>query len=33
LFLSALVLFVLTFVLNTIAEVVRSRLRKKYGSL
>lgn len=33
LFLSALVLFVLTFILNTVAEVVRSRLRKKYGSL
>ena len=33
LFLSALVLFVLTFVLNTVAEVVRARLRKKYGSL
>ncbi len=33
LFLSALVLFVLTFILNTIAEIVRSRLRKKYGSL
>lgn len=33
LFLSALVLFVLTFVLNTIAEVIRTRLRKKYGSL
>ncbi len=33
LFLSALVLFVLTFVLNTVAEIVRSRLRKKYGSL
>lgn len=33
LFLSALVLFVLTFFLNTIAEVVRTRLRKKYGSL
>jgi phosphate transport system permease protein len=33
LFLSALVLFVLTFVVNTIAEVVRTRLRKKYGSL
>lgn len=33
LFLSALVLFVLTFFVNTIAEVVRSRLRKKYGSL
>lgn len=33
LYLSALVLFVLTFFLNTMAEVVRSRLRKKYGSL
>lgn len=33
LFLSALVLFVLTFILNTLAELVRSRLRKKYGSL
>ncbi|MCC2636950.1 MAG: transporter permease subunit [Moraxellaceae bacterium] len=33
LFLSALVLFVLTFVLNTVAEIVRTRLRKKYGSL
>lgn len=33
LFLSALVLFVITFVLNTIAEIVRTRLRKKYGSL
>ncbi|MCD6060186.1 MAG: ABC-type uncharacterized transport system, permease component [Moraxellaceae bacterium] len=33
LFLSALVLFVLTFVLNTVAEIVRARLRKKYGSL
>lgn len=33
LFLSALLLFVLTFVLNTVAEVVRNRLRKKYGSL
>jgi phosphate transport system permease protein len=33
LFLSALVLFVLTFVLNTAAEIVRTRLRKKYGSL
>lgn len=33
LFLSAFVLFVLTFVLNTAAEVVRNRLRKKYGSL
>lgn len=33
LFLSALVLFVLTFILNTVAEIVRNRLRKKYGSL
>ncbi len=33
LFLSALVLFVLTFIVNTIAEIVRTRLRKKYGSL
>jgi phosphate transport system permease protein len=33
LFLSALVLFVMTFILNTAAEVVRARLRKKYGSL
>lgn len=33
LFLSALVLFIITFALNTVAEVVRTRLRKKYGSL
>ena len=33
LFLSALLLFVITFVLNTAAELVRNRLRKKYGSL
>ncbi|TVR96053.1 MAG: ABC transporter permease subunit [Rhodospirillales bacterium] len=33
LFLSALVLFVLTFFLNTAAEIVRQRLRKKYASL
>lgn len=31
LFLSACILFALTFVLNTVAEVVRQRLRKKYG--
>ena len=31
LFLSAVVLFLLTSVLNTIAEIVRQRLRKKYG--
>ncbi|OOG24048.1 phosphate ABC transporter permease [Thioalkalivibrio denitrificans] len=33
LFLSALVLLVLTFVLNTAAEIVRQRLRKRYASL
>ena len=33
LFLAALVLFVLTFVFNTFAEVVRQRLRTRYGSL
>jgi phosphate transport system permease protein len=33
LFLAALVLFAATFVLNTMAEVVRQRLRKKYSSL
>ncbi len=33
LFLAALVLFAMTFVVNTIAEVVRQRLRKKYSSL
>jgi len=33
LFLAALVLFMLTFVLNTIAELVRQRLRERYGSL
>jgi phosphate transport system permease protein len=33
LFLSALVLLVFTFVLNTAAEVVRQRLRKRYASL
>ncbi|MFP4334430.1 MAG: phosphate ABC transporter permease [Wenzhouxiangella sp.] len=33
LFLAALVLFGFTFVLNTIAEVVRQRLRAKYSSL
>lgn len=31
LFLSAVLLFLMTFVLNTLAEVVRQRLRKKYG--
>ncbi|MEE4315331.1 MAG: ABC transporter permease subunit, partial [Desulfofustis sp.] len=31
LFLSAVILFVMTFVVNTVAEIVRQRLRKKYG--
>ncbi len=33
LFLTALVLFLTTFVFNTLAEVVRQRLRNQYGSL
>jgi phosphate transport system permease protein len=33
LFFSALVLFVFTFVVNTLAELVRHRLREKYSSL
>ena len=33
LFLAGLVLFVFTFVVNTVAEVVRQRLRRKYSSL
>ena len=33
LFVSALVLFAFTLVFNTIAEIVRTRLRRKYGSL
>ncbi|MGZ5029527.1 MAG: ABC transporter permease subunit [Methylobacter sp.] len=33
LFLAALVLFVFTFVFNTLAEVIRQRLREKYSSL
>lgn len=33
LFLAAFVLFMFTFVVNTLAEVVRQRLRQKYGSL
>lgn len=33
LFLAAFVLFLFTFVVNTLAEVVRQNLRKKYGSL
>ncbi|MDX1397513.1 MAG: ABC transporter permease subunit [Oceanospirillum sp.] len=33
LFLAAFVLFMFTFVVNTLAELVRQRLRKKYGAL
>lgn len=33
LFLAAFVLFLFTFIVNTIAEIVRQRLRKKYGSI
>lgn len=33
LFLAALVLFMFTFVFNTMAEIVRQRLRRKYSSL
>jgi len=33
LFLAAFVLFVFTFVVNTLAEFVRQRLRQKYSSL
>jgi len=33
LFLAALILFIFTFMFNTIAELVRQRLRKKYSSL
>jgi len=33
LFLSALVLFIFTFFFNTLSEVIRQRLRKKYSSL
>ena len=33
LFLAALVLFMFTFIFNTLAEIVRQRLRRKYSSL
>jgi len=33
LFLAALVLFMITFAFNTVAEIVRQRLRARYGSL
>lgn len=33
LFLAALVLLALTFIVNTLAEIVRQRLRKRYSNL
>ena len=33
LFLAALLLFFFTFIINTAAEIVRQRLRKKFGQL
>jgi phosphate transport system permease protein len=33
LFLAALLLFAVTFVINTLAELVRQRLRRRYASL
>jgi len=33
LFLAALVLFLFTFAVNTVAEIVRQRLRERYSSL
>ena len=33
LFLAALILFVFTFLINTVAELVRQRLRKRYSEL
>ena len=33
LFLAALVLFMFTFIFNTVAEIIRQRLRRKYSSL
>ena len=33
LFLAALVLFLFTFIFNTVAEVIRQRLREKYGNI
>ena len=33
LFLAALVLFMFTFVVNTLAEIVRQRLRGKYSTI
>jgi len=31
--LAALVLFMFTFIFNTLAEIIRQRLREKYSSL
>jgi phosphate transport system permease protein len=33
LFLAALVLFTVTFFFNTLAEIIRQRLRRKYSNL
>ncbi len=33
LFLAALILFIFTFLLNTVAELVRQRLRQRYSQL
>jgi phosphate transport system permease protein len=33
LFLAALLLFILTFLINTVAEIVRQRLRKRYSEV
>jgi phosphate transport system permease protein len=33
LFVAALLLFVMTFIVNTVAELVRLRLRQKYRTL
>jgi phosphate transport system permease protein len=33
LFLAALLLFVVTFAVNTVAEIVRQRLRRRYAGL
>ena len=32
-FLAAILLFVMTFVVNTVAEVIRQRLREKYKAV
>jgi phosphate transport system permease protein len=33
LFLAALILFVITFVINTFAELIRQRLRRRYSQM